>query len=271
MEPDQHRRLTVDVVAWARTDARVLAVVGVGSTAGVRRQPDRWSDHDLVIVCRDRASADELRSSTDWLPSSIVPALVLREPDHGLTVIDHDGHLLELAIAAHDDLDWLAADSAAVLYATDGTRAPLEAALAPSRSRLPTDDGDQRFRLLVKELVIGIHRAGRGELLSAHQRIRGEALALLLSLLAETTPAADEHADPFDPHRRFERIEPTLAARLEDGLRRPALEVAALLIDVAERELGGRHVDAAGDLEPARAALVRAMTSVPAGVDPGGA
>lgn len=258
MEPEQHRRLTAEAVAWARTDARVLAVVGVGSTADARRQPDRWSDHDLVIVCRDQASADDLRSTIDWLPSSVVPALVLREPDHGLTIIDRDGHLLELAIAAHDDLDWLAADSAAVLYAVDGTHALAEAALATDRARPPTDD-DLRIGRLVKELVIGIHRAGRGELLSAHQRIRGEALALLLSLLAETTPAADEHADPFDPHRRFERIEPELATRLEAGLRRPVLEVAALLVDVAERELGVRRADAVVDLGPARAALARAL------------
>jgi hypothetical protein len=92
--------------------------------------------------------------------------------------------------------------------------------------------------LFAKQLVVGIKRFARGERLSAHDRIRGEAVRQLLTLAdALSANYPDPGACVVDPFRRFEPRRPELAARLLAALELPTLVCAAVLIDLATAEL----------------------------------
>ena len=69
MQRDQYDRFLAVLTEWAEGDPRVLGLVVLGSTAGVGRRPDEWSDHDFFVVSRDGA-ADELRADRSWLPDA---------------------------------------------------------------------------------------------------------------------------------------------------------------------------------------------------------
>lgn len=114
MDPERHERFTRELTRWAEDTDDVVGLVGVGSTAGTDRQPDRWSDHDILIVTRPGA-AEGLRRSTAWLPDAQRIVLAFDEPDHGLTAIYDDGHLIEAAVAEINDVGWFRADAYRVL------------------------------------------------------------------------------------------------------------------------------------------------------------
>ena len=93
-------------------------------------------------------------------------------------------------------------------------------------------------------VLVGAGRHLRGEALSGAVLVRGEAVRDLLALLATAIPA--ERAtllDDLDPHRRFERVHPELAAEIEALGRAGTLEAAFGLLALAERELRPRLPD----------------------------
>ncbi len=59
--------------------------------------------------------------------------------------------------------------------------------------------------------------------------------------------------DSLDPHRRFERVHPELAARVDAALRLDAENAARTLLDLAEQTLGER-----ADFPTEAAAAIRA-------------
>lgn len=226
MELEQHAALTARFVGWAARSESVVGVVGVGSTSGAR-PADRWSDHDLLIVTRDADEAARLRRVPSRLPLPDRSLLVFTEPDHGLTVIVDDGHLLELAICGMEELGWFAADRHRVLFDRGGVALALEQAVHRRELAAPTVDDriEARYRHLVKELVIVIGRLGRGERISAHRHLQTVVDDLLVLLQHAGRIGADARSDPYDPARRLEWTDPELAARLEVALTAP-LELA---------------------------------------------
>ncbi len=99
---------------------------------------------------------------------------------------------------------------------------------------------------MLTQLLIGVGRARRGEVLSAGRSIRDEAVAYLLTALAATLPGDRARLDTLDPRRRFDFVHPEIAARIESAIRLEPESAARGILDVAEAELG--------ELFPARGA-----------------
>jgi hypothetical protein len=230
MDPERHERFTRHLARWAEGTSDVVGLVAVGSTARVDRQPDRWSDHDILVVTRPGV-AERIRASTTWLPDPHRIVLAFNEPDHGLTVIYDDGHLIELAVAEIADVGWFRADAYRVLVDNGGVASTLEVhAQAADDAAGSLSAGLKAYHALLKELVIVVGRLGRGEELSATQHLHGVALPHLLTLIRRCVPtSADDRADPYDPTRRFESAYPDIAEALDESRGRPEALVATFV------------------------------------------
>jgi len=111
----------------------------------------------------------------------------------------------------------------------------------------------------VKELVIGLGRYGRGETLSANQRIRGPAMTNLLSLLGDFLHSDQAQTqDNLDPHRRFELAHPAYASRLNQAIESPIPELANEMLRIADETLVGRvHAASPKSIDAMRAVWAR--------------
>ncbi|TVP71498.1 MAG: hypothetical protein EA340_04525 [Nitriliruptor sp.] len=251
MHPERHAAVVEQLIAWAHVTDEVLGIVGVGSTSGERR-PDRFSDHDVVIVTSTDAEAARLRHDASLLPLGTQPLLAFTEPDHGLTVILADGHLLEFAICTPDDLGWFAADRHRVLFDRGPVAETLRDVLE-ARARQGASDGASavearmvaHYHHLLKEFIVAIARVGRGERISAHRHLHAAAVDDLLVLVRACVPCeAVGSEDPYDPARRLERSHPAIARRLDAALAEPLESAVRSLATVIREVLVPRLEDA---------------------------
>ena len=98
------------------------------------------------------------------------------------------------------------------------------------------------MRLIMTQLLIGVGRARRGEVLTAGLNIRTEAVGHLLVALTQVVPGEADRLDTLEPRRRFEFVHPELAARIEEAIRLSPEDAARALLDLAEEQLGA-HPD----------------------------
>lgn len=220
------------LTATARVDPDIVGLVGMGSTAE-RDRVDEWSDHDFALLTVPGAG-ERYRDRLDWLPGAEEIALRVREPHGGMKVIYDDGRVLEFGITDLAGLAGWHANAYDVLYDAGGVAAAMaNVAARPLPTGVPDDERD--VGLVLTQLFIGVGRARRGELLSAGNSIRSEAVAYLLPVLGRRIPATGvERLDTLDPRRRFEQAHPTVGARIDDLLTLPAERCARALLDLAE-------------------------------------
>ena len=265
MDTTQYRRFIDEIAAVAGDHDQIIGLVALGSTADESRSPDEWSDHDVWVITKDGA-ATEVRDDPNWLPDAdrIVGHFV--ETVHGRSIVYADGHLVELAVFEDHELEIARANDFRVLYDAGGIEDRV-AAIA-QRTRADTADaGADGFAAgrFVTQLIIGLGRYGRGELLSANQLIQELAVASLLQAIAaaDDSPSASV-LDNLDPHRRFEHVHPAAAARIVAALRQPLIDVAVSLIDIGEQLLMGRIDALTPDVfEALRNAAARARAERP--------
>jgi lincosamide nucleotidyltransferase len=237
---DAYNRVLGRLTDWAAGQPAVLGFVAVGSTAGTSRTPDQWSDHDLILVTREGA-AQAYRDDLSWLPDAQRIVVSRRETEHAYCVILDDGHLMEIAVFNDSELDTLDVNSYRVLLDHAGLAHRLARMMEQTTVRLANTDieGNARLQHLLTELVVGLSRYGRGEHLSAHHRVRAQALPILLALIADFTPAeASSDLDGLDPHRRFELAYPRRGAHLLAALERPIPETVGVMLRLIEDLVG---------------------------------
>jgi len=239
-----------ELVAAASAHAEVIGVVGFGSTAE-RTRADEWSDHDLALITTPGQEA-RMRRPLDWIPHPDRVVLTVVDRYDAVTVVWDAGDVLEYGAAALDDFARWPADRADVLLDRGGVTPVVREMLDRTR-RDDTVDIGQRTRIALVKLLVGVGRARRGELLTANRNIRGEALEHLLAAWAAALPGDRGPLDSLDPHRRFERAHPELAARADAALRLDAENAARALLDLAEQSLGER-----ADYPTEAAATIRA-------------
>jgi len=233
--PTRFAEFLDSLIRVAQSDPAVVGLVGFGSTADVDRA-DEGSDHDFAWLVSDTEDADRFRADLHWLPdaSHIVASAV--EHHGGVKVLYDDGHRLEFGIATVDDFAGWAGAPVRVLY---GGPAVAAAAARVSASRPEgAPDPQREFALFLTQLLSGVGRARRGEIVSASGLIRGEAMTHLLRVLIALHAPGDSRLDPLDPRRRVERVLPELAAQLEEACRLTPLDAAAALLAIADREAG---------------------------------
>lgn len=232
--PERFERFITLLTATAERDPGIVGLVGMGSTAQ-RHRADEWSDHDFALVTVDGAE-DDYRADLSWLPGAAAIALSVRESHGGMKVIYDDGHVLEFGITSLAGLATWAGNAYEVFFDAGGVE---EAFAAMVAKPLPTGERDDAadVRLVLTQVLIGLGRFRRGEVLSAGESVRSEALTYLLRVLGRRLPGAAHLLDTLDPRRRFELVHPALAAEIAGALRGDVDSAGRALLDIAEREL----------------------------------
>jgi hypothetical protein len=241
-------------------DARVLALIALGSTA-VPEQRDQYSDHDFWIVARpgERATLLEERS---WLPDAETQVACVRTGSRYLVALYATGHVMESGVFEPDELGEGRLGTYRILFDRHGLAERLEE-IAARPSRPPTPDERSECELFFITLLTGAARAARGEHLSAHKYLAFFAADFLLGLLVRNKRfRGSELIDRLDPWRRFDQLDPALAADLLAAVRLTPTKAALRLLDIAERELRDVLPDyPARAAEVARSALRRLTES----------
>ncbi len=216
----------------------VIGLVFVGSAADHSRF-DEWSDHDFFVVTEnDRAEA--LRQDLSWLPNASDISIRPRETAHGLKVVYRDGHVLEFAVFENRELEIAAANAFLVTVDKPGDiqtrmRAMADKTAAESEKNNITEfNAEREYELFLCQLLIGVGRARRGELLIAGQHVRSWAINNLLGLIRHWQHPArgtENKLDNLNRFRRFELQYPVIAARIESALQKPVERSAELLLE----------------------------------------
>jgi hypothetical protein len=222
------------LVADAGRRLDVVGVVAFGSTAD-RERADEWSDHDIAWVVLPGAE-DAYRDDLSWLPLEDPIAISVIEHHGGGKVVDEAGHVVEFGVTTVAGLDDWFVNRYEVLLDRGGIREALERAAAKTGPHGPSDDA-REMRLALTHLLIGVGRFRRGEVLSASQSIRCDAVEHLLVVLGHRLPGSRAHLDSLDPRRRFELVSPAIGASIEGALRLDPEACARELLELAERLL----------------------------------
>jgi hypothetical protein len=258
MRPDEHASFLRALVDRVARDPRVVGVVALGSSSDPVAV-DAWSDHDLFLVVEPGAQ-EAFRSDLTWLapPGRVLHAF--HETAHGVTAILEGGHLVELAVFDPEELAVARVSRYRVLLDRGGIAGRMEAVASASGSAGARGeggaDGPWLVGMFLSGLLVGGGRARRGERLAGRAALAGAARRLMVLIARHVTaaePAAQAALDPFDPHRRFERAYPAIAAEIDRALGFGGAEGALALLDVALRELPSMPATAAAAI---RARLV---------------
>lgn len=266
MTPSDYDHFTEELHTRLASDERVIAFVALGSMAEVALR-DEYSDHDFWVVVRPDARAGFL-VNLSWLPEAGAVVACVRQGTHYGTVLYESGHLVEFGVFEVGELSSGRLGRYSVLFDRHGVTEELEQIAERSSAASRRLDSRSEFELLLFYLLTGGRRAARGEYLGAHKYIAYFAPDILLELLARRDGGdPPKRSDPLDPWRRFERVDPMLAAELLATLRLPSVEAARRLLEIAERELAAVVSD-----YPARAvAVIRRVLADLRGVSEGGA
>jgi hypothetical protein len=259
----EYDRLTESLRARLEGDARVLALVALGSTAVPERR-DHYSDHDFWVVVTP-GSRMALLEGVSWLPDVENLVSSTRTGARYLVGLYVTGHVIELGIFEPEELSEGKLGAYRILFDRHGIEEQLAEIAKRSSGRPPTPDEHSECELLFVTLLTGATRAARGEQLSAHKYIRYFAPDFLIGLLVRSKPSAHgELIDPLDAWRHFDQLDPAVAADLRAAVRLPAIEAALCLLEIAERELRA----AIPDYPASAAAVVRSALQRLSRVEP---
>lgn len=252
MTAEQYERFTDSLRTRLEADARVPALIALGSTAVPERR-DRYSDHDFWIVVNPGARAT-LLEEISWLPDRDTLVARTRTGARYLVALYATGHVMEIGVFEPDEITEGKLGIYRILFDRHGLEERL-AEIAARPARPPTPDERSECELLFVTLLTGACRAARGEQLSAHKYLAFFAPDFLLGLLVRNRPfPRPELIDALDPWRGFDRLAPALAADLHAAVRLPPVDAALCILDIAERELR----DVLPDYPAPAAAVVRA-------------
>lgn len=238
MEPEAYGEWTRALVRQLSNDERVLGLIALGSMAEQDYAPDVWSDHDFFVVT-DRGAQEQFRADLSWLPRQEDISLSFRETAHGLKVLFVDGHLLEFAVFDLEELGLARVNRCRVLFDRGGVSERIGEVVEASARGAEDAVRDDRWLLgqLVTQILVGGGRALRGELLAGTAML-GHAQRTFLQLAAKHVPSGRRAVlDDLEPHRRFERAYPALAAALASAHREGPAAFALELIRLSRREL----------------------------------
>jgi hypothetical protein len=239
MDRASYDAFAVDLTAALADRPEVLGLVAVGSFAS---GPDAWSDHDFLVIATPSAAAG-LRADPTWLPWHERLVLHFQETDHGMKGVYDDGHLVEYAVFAPDEIALARLNRTRVLLDRADVAARVAAVVAgtPALVEAEAESDAYLHGQLLTALLVGVQRHRRGEHLSGIDFVHRFALRHFLVLLARHVPVAQPDVrDNLNPFRRVEQAYPEVGAALARILATGDLEAVALgLLDLAAQELAG--------------------------------
>ena len=214
MDQQEYHAFTNQLVANLTQRTDVLGLVAVGSMAAQDYQPDAWSDHDFYVITQTGAQ-EHYRKQHTWLPDHDNIVWAFQETAHGVKVIYQSGHLLEYAVFDEQELQLARSNRYRVLLdrSTIDQQMAQIAALTNNQSTAQIAGFD--IGQFLTNILVGMGRYARGEVLSAHNFVKGSAVNHLVVLIQRHVHS-EQHslADNLDPNRRFELVYPTLGAEL---------------------------------------------------------
>lgn len=197
----------------------VLGLVALGSMAERGRTPDAFSDHDFFVIAGE---PETLRATTAWLPDASNIALWFRETAHGCKAVYDDGHLVEYAVFAPDELQLARVNDYRVLL----DREHIEQRMAELAARTDAPPNPQWLHgMFLSHILVASGRARRGELASARWML-AHAIRFLIQLLGGGN-------DTLDPLRRFDH------SAIEQAMHLDPASAARALLDIYEIEGNG--------------------------------
>jgi hypothetical protein len=239
MDRASYERFTAELMGSLGDRPDVLGLVAVGSMAG---GPDTWSDHDFLVIADPGATA-ALRADRTWLPDHERLVLHFQETPHGMKGVYDDGHLVEYAVFAPDEIALAALNRTRVLLDRTDVTDRVAATVAGTPDRVPEDaeSDDCLHGQLLTALLVGVQRHRRGEHLSGIDFVHRFALRHFLVLLARHVEAERPEAkDNLNPFRRVERAYPEVGAELGRIFASGDLETTAReLLELSARTFRG--------------------------------
>ncbi|HEX4978124.1 MAG TPA: hypothetical protein VFV40_09695 [Nocardioides sp.] len=239
MEKAAYEEFTSLLVGSLGDRPEVLGLVAVGSMAS---GPDVWSDHDFLVIA-DPDATEALRNDPTWLPHHERLVLHFRETAHGVKAVYDDGHLVEFAVFAPDEIGLALLNRTRVLLDRADITDRVAATVAGTPDRVPEDAESDAFLegQLLTALLVGVQRHRRGEHLSGIDFVHRFALRHLLVLLARHVEAdRPEVKDDLNPFRRVELAYPAVGSELGRIFATGDLEATARgLLELAARVLAG--------------------------------
>jgi hypothetical protein len=240
MNPRQYQAFTDALQHNLERDPRVIGLMAAGSMANGSHQPDEWSDHDFWVVVESGAEAWFINQQ-EWLPDHDQIVLYFREPVHGaIKAIYSTAHLLEFAVSDRQGLLGVSVNDYHLLIDKATLAADLKQMLTSTESAHQEWIRDDLSLMgeFIANILVGICRYQRGELLSSRQFIKVSSLQPLLRLIPKHIPSErSDVLDSLDPLRRFEVAYPEIGAELNRLLQLEPGHAASRLIDLADNLL----------------------------------
>jgi len=237
MNPQQYQAFTDALQRNLERDPRVLGLMAAGSMADASHPPDQWSDHDFWVVAEPEAIA-WFRTHSDWLPDNDALVMYFKETMHdGLKAIYRSGHLLEFAVSDRAGLASARVNDYRLLIDRAGLAEDLARMQRETTVEATIFAGDDVSLVgqYLTNLLVGVWRYRRGEIMSGRQLITVSSLHALLRLIPKHFPAETPvPLDNLDPLRRIELAYPTLGAQFNAILRLEPDRAALALLDFSD-------------------------------------
>ena len=237
MDPIGYEAYTQELTSRLEADARVLALIALGSMAEPALR-DGYSDHDLWLVVAPGTEPDFL-ADLAWLPRPASDRLaVVRFGTRGASILYTDQQVTEFAVFTEASLASQPTDRYRLLVDRLGLESRLPALVATAQTRrAEMDRWPDAIANLALVVWTGVLRHRRGEFLASQKYLRYHAVEAILSVAQAAGRLAHPASNFLDPWRRLESINPRLAAGLLSSFSQPAPAAARTLLDVAEVEL----------------------------------
>jgi hypothetical protein len=227
------------------TDCDGLALLGLGSCGQELDRLDDWSDLDFFAIVAPHAK-QRFIADLWWLATEAPIVFAHRNTPDGWKILSTDGVFCEFAVFAPGELATIPFSPGRILWAREGfdTRCTV-----PLRIPDPVDVNWQVAEAL-GNLLVGLKRMHRGEVLAGWQSVVVHAGDQALRALKAASPGGDQAGDRWNPIRRLESDDPELAelalgfAQTPDATRAAARAILEAL--AARFALPGALVDDIG-------------------------
>lgn len=205
------------IAASLSTRPQALALLALGSCGIETHRLDAFSDLDFFVIVEEAAKPAFIENLA-WLTTGAPLVFTHRNTPDGYKALDGDGVFCEFAVFHPGELAHIPFAPGQIIWVRDGFDT---STLAPTKPIDPIDAHGAATEAMTN-ILVGLKRFLRGEIHASRRAImvdaaEGVARAMMVG----------KQADPYNPWRRMELVQPDIAAQLEAILAQPSPVEAA--------------------------------------------